>query len=150
MFGMALVLDGIAITVVGFLLGAHWWFVIPSFVIVALMKGYAHWGSLDEVKLDRAEEKSERPTITTTEVLLRFAPAFAIWCGLDVVVLLLNADVGGAIGGLSIGIGLAWLNTGRLLVRYGRKQGVVIVSEIPRLYFFWRRPDGLMRAVRPL
>jgi hypothetical protein len=82
-------------------------------------------------------------------VIVRLLPFVVVWFGLDVALLASNPDVGGAAGaGVSIGIGLAALSTARKLARYGQRQSVVIVSEVPRLYGIWRGSGTILRARR--
>jgi hypothetical protein len=147
--GSVLLVGGVAVAVASLLLGARWWFVLPALVVAAVVKRYAWSQPLDERKLAAAPETVEQPRIRASEVLLRLLPSLVVWFGLDIGLLLTNPNAGGAAGGgVNIGVGLAWLATGRALVRYGRRHSVVIISDAPHLYGFWSRSDNLLRARR--
>jgi hypothetical protein len=149
--GALLIVGGLAITIAALLSGAHWWFVLPGLALAAVIKGYGWSTSLDEDKLAEVPETLERPAMGGRHVLLRALPMLFVWFGLDVGLLLGNPDVAGAAGGgVSLGIGLAWLLNGRALAHYGRRHSVVIVSNAPRLYGVWRRSNTLMRARRAM
>jgi hypothetical protein len=147
--GFVWLVGGVVVTVVSLRMGARWWFVLPGLVLVAATKGRARWGPLDEIRLGAAPETWEQPRVGWVMVLLRSLPIIVVWFGMDVAELLTNPDVAGlAGGGVSVGLGLAWLASACRLVRYGRRHAVVIISDAPPLYGFWWRSENLLRAPR--